>query len=176
MRIGHIITIIEDRKFGFIRTEHFRDDVFFHFSTLKDLNAKRLRIGQEVEFEIDELLRLNKQKLEAVIVQEASQPLSHRLEEEFVQEFRAAHHPKARRRKPTWKARPSETEAPNDAPPNDAAPNDAPPNDAPPNDAPPNDSLNTEPNAPSPPMAYDTPTEPTREQNAPPSFPSPNEP
>lgn len=115
MRIGHIITIIEDRKFGFIRTEHFRDDVFFHFSTLKDLNAKRLRIGQEVEFEIDELLRLNKQKLEAVIVQEASQPLSHRLEEEFVQEFRAAHHPKARRRKPTWKARPSDTESPTDA-------------------------------------------------------------
>lgn len=112
MRIGHIITIIEDRKFGFIRTEHFRDDVFFHFSTLKDLNAKRLRIGQEVEFEIDELLRLNKQKLEAVIVQEPSQPLSHRLEEEFVQEFRAAHHPKARRRKPTWKARDAETDAP----------------------------------------------------------------
>jgi len=166
MRIGHIITIIEDRKFGFIRTEHFRDDVFFHFSTLKDLNAKRLRIGQEVEFEIDELLRLNKQKLEAVIVQEASQPLSHRLEEEFVQEFRAAHHPKARRRKPTWKARPSETEAPSDAAPTDAAPTDAAPTDA----------QKTEPNPPAPPMAYDTPIEPTHEQDSPPSLPSPNEP
>jgi cold shock CspA family protein len=103
MRIGQIITVIQDRKFGFIRTEHFRDDVFFHFSTLKDLNPNRLRIGQEVEFEIDELLRLNKQKLEAVIVQTPSQPLYHRLEEEAIPEHRAAHHPKARRRKPTWK-------------------------------------------------------------------------
>ena len=57
MRIGQIITVIADRKFGFIRSEHFRDDVFFHFSTLENLNPKWLRIGQDVEFEIDELLR-----------------------------------------------------------------------------------------------------------------------
>ena len=61
MRIGQIITVIADRKFGFIRSEHFRDDVFFHFSTLENLNPKWLRIGQDVEFEIDELLRINKQ-------------------------------------------------------------------------------------------------------------------
>lgn len=112
MRIGQIINVIADRKFGFIRTEHFRDDVFFHFSTLKNINPKRLRIGQEVEFEIDELLRINKQKLEAVLVQEPAEPLSARLEEENQAELRAAHHPRARRRKPSWKAK---ADAPKDA-------------------------------------------------------------
>lgn len=104
MRIGQIITIVADRKFGFIRTEHFREDVFFHFSTLKNINPKRLRIGQDVEFELDELLRINKQQLEAILVQEPVKPLSYKLEEEIVPEFRAAHHPKARRRKPSWKS------------------------------------------------------------------------
>jgi cold shock CspA family protein len=103
MRIGQIITVVTDRKFGFIRSEHFREDVFFHFTTLQGLNPKRLRIGQDVEFEIDELLRINKQKLEAILVQEPTKPLSHTLQEETVPGFKAAHHPKARRKKPSWK-------------------------------------------------------------------------
>jgi len=108
MRIGQIITLVADRKFGFIRSEHFREDVFFHFTTLQGLNPKRLRIGQDVEFEIDELLRINKQQLEATIVQEPAKPLSHTLQEETVPGFKAAHHPKARRRKPSWKRKPDE--------------------------------------------------------------------
>lgn len=105
MRIGQVITVVADRKFGFIRSEHFREDVFFHFSCLQGLNPKRLRIGQDVEFEIDELLRINKQKLEAILVQEPAKPLSHRLEEEMMPGMKAAHHPKARRKKPTWRDR-----------------------------------------------------------------------
>lgn len=105
MRIGQIITVIADRKFGFIRSEHFRDDVFFHFSTLENLNPKWLRIGQDVEFEIDELLRINKQKLEATIVREPSRPLAFKLDEEMIEGLRPSHHPKARRRKPGWKER-----------------------------------------------------------------------
>ena len=104
MRIGQIITIVADRKFGFIRTEHFREDVFFHFSTLKNINPKRLWIGQDVEFELDELLRINKQQLEAILVQEPAKPLSYKLEEEIVPLFRAAPHPKARRRMPSCKS------------------------------------------------------------------------
>jgi cold shock CspA family protein len=122
MRIGQIINVIADRKFGFIRTEHFRDDVFFHFSTLKNINPKRLRIGQEVEFEIDELLRINKQKLEAVLVQEPAEPLSARLEEENQQELRAAHHPRARRRKPSWKAKADASKESDEAPPSELPP------------------------------------------------------
>ena len=105
MRIGQIITVIADRKFGFIRSEHFRDDVFFHFSTLENLNPKWLRIGQDVEFEIDELLRINKQKLEATIVREPSRPLAFKLDEDMIEGLRPSHHPKARRRKPGWKDR-----------------------------------------------------------------------
>jgi cold shock CspA family protein len=103
MRIGQIITLVADRKFGFIHTEHFRDDVFFHFSSVQGMNPKSLRIGQDVEFEIDELMRINQQRLEATIVQSPSRPLSYKLEEERMPEFKAAHHPKARRRRPTWK-------------------------------------------------------------------------
>lgn len=121
MRIGQIITLIPDRKFGFIRTEHFRDDVFFHFSTLEGLNPQWLQIGQDVEFEIDELVRINKQKLEAILVREPSRPLSYKLEEEEQQEFRPAHHPKARRRKPSWKARGDATIPADAASPADAA-------------------------------------------------------
>jgi cold shock CspA family protein len=105
MRIGQIVTLIADRKFGFIRSEHFRDDVFFHFSTLQGLNPNRIRLGQDVEFEIDELLRINKQKLEATIVREPAKPLSFKLDEESIEGLRPSHHPKARRRKPGWKSR-----------------------------------------------------------------------
>ncbi|MCE2810991.1 MAG: cold shock domain-containing protein [Planctomycetaceae bacterium] len=113
MRIGQIVTLIADRKFGFIRSEHFRDDVFFHFSTLQGLNPNRIRLGQDVEFEIDELLRINKQKLEATIVREPAKPLSFKLDEESIEGLRPSHHPKARRRKPGWKSRPDPTD-PND--------------------------------------------------------------
>lgn len=110
MRIGQIVTLVTDRKFGFIRSEHFRDDVFFHFSTVQGLNPKYLRPGQDVEFEIDELLRINKQKLEATIVQEPAKPLSFRLEEETIEGLTPSHHPKARRRKPGWKTRKDQSE------------------------------------------------------------------
>lgn len=81
MRVGTIVKLVEDRKFGFIRTEHFRDDVFFHQSTLKGLVFRRLQVGLEVEFEINEILRMDEQKLEATLVQAASRPLSKSLTE-----------------------------------------------------------------------------------------------
>jgi hypothetical protein len=70
-----------------------------------------LRIGQDVEFEIDELLRINKQKLEATIVQQPAKPLSFTLDEESIEGLRPSHHPKARRRKPGWKTRPNSTDS-----------------------------------------------------------------
>jgi cold shock CspA family protein len=118
MRLGIITKIIHDRKFGFIKTDHFRDDVFFHFSVLNRLPSKFLEEGQEVEFEINEILRLDEQKLEATLVQPASRPLSKMLDEKVIPEMQAAHHPKARQRKPLWREKPvkpvSETEASED--------------------------------------------------------------
>ena len=103
MRVGIIAKLIEDRKFGFIQTDHFRDDVFFHQSCLQGLTFKRLYEGQEVEFEINEILRLDEQKLEATIVQAASRPLSKSLDDQPQRGLRASHHPRARQRKPTWR-------------------------------------------------------------------------
>jgi cold shock CspA family protein len=109
MRVGTIVTLVADKKFGFIRTDHFREDVFFHQSTLKDLQFRHLNIGMDVEFEIDELLRINSQKLEATIVQIPSRPLSKSLDEQPMPEMLASHHPRARQRKPTWREKKDES-------------------------------------------------------------------
>ena len=103
MRVGFIAKVIYDRKFGFIKSEHFRDDVFFHFSKLKGLQGRFLEEGQEVEFEINEILRLDEQKLEATLVQAATRPLSKSLDEKLIASMQASHHPKARQKKPLWR-------------------------------------------------------------------------
>ncbi|MEQ1828713.1 MAG: cold shock domain-containing protein [Pirellula sp.] len=107
MRVGIIVRLIPDRKFGFIRSEHFRDDVFFHYSVLKGLPSQYLDEGQEVEFEINEILRLDEKRLDATLVQAASRPLSKSLDEKTIPEMQAAHHPKARQRKPIWREKTS---------------------------------------------------------------------
>lgn len=103
MRVGIIIKIIADKKFGFIRTDHFRDDVFFHQSVLNGLQFRYLEEGTPVEFEINEILRMDEQRLEATVVQKPARPLSKSLEENPQREILAAHHPRARQRKPTWR-------------------------------------------------------------------------
>jgi cold shock CspA family protein len=103
VRVGFIAKVIYDRKFGFIKSEHFRDDVFFHFSKLQGIQGRFLEEGQEVEFEINEILRLDEQKLEATLVQPATRPLSKSLDEKAISSMQASHHPKARQRKPLWR-------------------------------------------------------------------------
>ena len=104
MRVGHIIKLIPDRKFGFIKSEHFRDDVFFHYSVLQGgLHGRLLEENLEVEFEVNEILRLDEQKLEATVVQMPKRPLSKTLNEKSIKEMQASHHPRARQRKPTWR-------------------------------------------------------------------------
>lgn len=116
MRVGFVAKVIYDRKFGFIKSDHFRDDVFFHFSKLEGIQGRFLEEGQEVEFEINEILRLDEQKLEATLVKPATRPLSKSLDEKSIPFMQASHHPKARQRKPRWR----EKEIPTD--PNLAAP------------------------------------------------------
>ena len=43
---------LTDRNFGFIGVDG-RDDVFFHASALQDSSYDDLRVGQQVEFEIE---------------------------------------------------------------------------------------------------------------------------
>ncbi len=113
MRVGRIVKVIYDRKFGFIRSEHFREDVFFHFSTIDGIPPRMLEEGLDVEFEINEILRLDEQKLEATVVRIPARPLSRTLNEKYLLGMQAKHHPKARQRKPTWREKtivPTETD------------------------------------------------------------------
>jgi CspA family cold shock protein len=49
---GTIKRVIRDRGFGFIRTTE-GQEVFFHRSTLQQLNFDGLKEGEAVEFEIE---------------------------------------------------------------------------------------------------------------------------
>ncbi len=46
------IARVTDRGFGFIKVQG-QDDVFFHSSALQDTTFDNLRVGQQVEFEIE---------------------------------------------------------------------------------------------------------------------------
>ena len=70
---------------------------------IKQLQVSFLEEGQEVEFEINEILRLDEEKLEATIVQAASRPLVKSFDEKAIPEMQASHHPRARQRKPLWR-------------------------------------------------------------------------
>ena len=119
MRVGLVVKLIHERKFGFIRADNFRNDIFFHYSTVGGgAKPDQWYEGQEVEFELNEVRRLELGELEAALVQVASRPLSHILDEKLKPGLTPAHHPKARRRKPLWRTTddpvkpesPSETE------------------------------------------------------------------
>jgi cold shock CspA family protein len=104
MRVGIVVKILYDKKFGFIRAENLRSDVLFRFSVVAEEEKPHWwEVGQEVEFDLDELKRLEFKDLEAAKVQRARRPISHKLNEFELPGMTAAHHPKARRRKPIWR-------------------------------------------------------------------------
>lgn len=43
---------LTDRNFGFIGMDN-RDDIFFHASALQDSTFDSLRVGQQVEFDVE---------------------------------------------------------------------------------------------------------------------------
>ena len=103
MRVGEVVKLAYDRNYGFIRADNFRDDIFFHFSTVVGSNPERWFLGQEVEFDLNEVRRLELGELKAEKVQVASRPLSHKLDETQQVGMTPVHHPRAKRRKPLWR-------------------------------------------------------------------------
>lgn len=104
MRVGRLVRMVPDRHFGFIQADEFREDVFFHFSAVvQGEHAEDWEQGQELEFELNELLRMSEQRLQASQVKRATRPLVHSLDN--VRDFRskAKHHPRALQKKPNWK-------------------------------------------------------------------------
>ena len=103
MRIGLVVKVIPEKSIGFIRAEDLWDDVFFHFSKVEQVGRLDLQDGDEVEFEIDELDKIEKRPLRATLVRRSVRPLTMRLQPSDAPELQAHHRPKARKRRPTWR-------------------------------------------------------------------------
>ncbi len=110
MRIGIVVKVIPEKKIGFIHSEDLYEDVFFHFSKVEKVGTLDLREGDEVEYAIDELSKIEKQKLQATMVRRSVRPLSMRLKPSDAPELKAHHHPKARKRRPSWRNKQEEPE------------------------------------------------------------------
>ena len=105
MRIGIVVKTIEAKKIGFIRSADLKEDVFFHYSCVQGPGRAALQEGEEVEYEIDEFLRMEYAELKATLVQRSRRPQSIRLKPSDAPKLHANHHPNARRRRPVWKNR-----------------------------------------------------------------------
>lgn len=103
MRIGHVIKVIAEKKIGFIRSEDLHEDVFFHFTKVEKVNPTDLEEGDEVEFDIDQLSWLEKERLQATVVRRAARPLELRLKASDAPNLNAHHHPRAKKNRPTWR-------------------------------------------------------------------------
>jgi cold shock CspA family protein len=117
MRVGEIVKVLPEKKIGFIRSEDLDEDVFFHFSKVQKVGTLDLQQGDEVEYEIDELHRIEKIRLQATMVRRSVRPLTLRLAPSDAPDLNAHHHPKARRRRPSWR---DSNAAANDEPPTDS--------------------------------------------------------
>ncbi len=103
-RLGRIKFVEPEGKFGFIDAEDFREDVFFHQSVWESQGpGHRPTVELFVEFELDEEFQAAEKKLRAKVVRQTSRPDGAMLEPTVDPHLRAKHHPKARRRRPTWR-------------------------------------------------------------------------
>ncbi|MEO8271166.1 MAG: cold shock domain-containing protein [Aureliella sp.] len=112
MRVGEVVKVLPEKKIGFIRSEDLDEDVFFHFSKVQKIGTLDLQEGEEVEYEIDELHRIEKVRLQATLVRRSVRPLTLRMAPSDAPDLKAHHHPKARRRRPTWRDKANGSEEP----------------------------------------------------------------
>ena len=103
MRVGEVVKVIPLKKIGFIRSEDFRQDVFFHFSAVDSAGRRDLLEGDEVEYEIDEFARMERQELRATLVRISARPLTMRLKASDAPQLHSHHHPNARQKRPVWR-------------------------------------------------------------------------
>jgi len=124
MRVGEVVKVLPEKKIGFIRSEDLDEDVFFHFSKVQKVGTLDLQQGDEVEYEIDELHRIEKVRLQATLVRRSIRPLTLRLAPSDAPDLKAHHHPKARRRRPTWRDKGSDSDEQNPEAPGEATENE----------------------------------------------------
>lgn len=106
MRIGVVVKVLPEKKIGFIRSEDLREDVFFHFSKVEKVGTLDLQAGDEVEYTIDELHKIENERLQATLVRRSVRPLTMTLKPSDAPHLNAHHHPRARRKRPSWRTKP----------------------------------------------------------------------
>jgi cold shock CspA family protein len=109
-RIGKITSFLPDSNFGFIDGEDFREDVFFHKNVWESKvirDGREIRLepqeGMSVEFEIDDNRFEDEKKLRATSVRPTNRPDGRKLSGRDATFKIVTHHPRARRKRPTWR-------------------------------------------------------------------------
>lgn len=99
MPLGVICKIIAEKGIGFIKPVDYGGDVFFHSSVVVGTPFDQLKEGQSVRFDLDRLPEARDRRRAAEVQPCDEKLLGRRADEEPP----AAHHPRALRRKPTWR-------------------------------------------------------------------------
>jgi cold shock CspA family protein len=116
MRYGTIVRWDPQKKFGFIRPDR-GPDIFFHITALGACTEPRIEPGQPVKYEIDPKTLPKRQKKSEIDEEKpAAAPIAAKammvelidkipgaILDQVAEEARVIHHPKARRKKPTWR-------------------------------------------------------------------------
>jgi len=102
-RLGRIKVIKPEGEYGFIDSDDFREDVFFHFKAWEAYNGETFDIDSYVEFELDDDQFDEKKRLRAKVFRPTDRPDGKKLSARDATFDLVYHHPKARRRRPTWR-------------------------------------------------------------------------
>ncbi|MEM6778255.1 MAG: cold shock domain-containing protein [Planctomycetota bacterium] len=102
-RLGRIKTVLPEKEFGFIESDDFRDDVFFHFSAWDAPNDECFYLDSYVEFELDDEQYETKQRLRARVFRPTNRPDGRKLSGRDATFDLVQHHPNAQRKRPTWR-------------------------------------------------------------------------
>lgn len=102
-RLGEIKFMKEDGEFGFIQAEDFREDVFFHKMAWESERNQAPFAEMFVEFELDDDHYEATKKLRAKVVRQTERPAGRKLKASDAPFQFTFHHPKARRKRPTWR-------------------------------------------------------------------------
>ncbi|TWU19895.1 Cold-shock DNA-binding domain protein [Allorhodopirellula heiligendammensis] len=108
-RLGEIKYIRDDGEFGFIRAEDFREDVFFHKMAWESDPRIVAQNEMYVEFELDDDHYEETKKLRAKVVRPTHRPAGRKLKASDSPYEIVFHHPRARRKRPTWRGDESES-------------------------------------------------------------------
>ncbi len=111
-RLGKIKFLSKDGDYGFIVAEDFREDVFFHTSNWQgQMTREGVTRNVEpafdlwVEFELDdEQFDLDK-RLRAKVIRPTDRPIGRKLSGRDATFHIVTHHPKARRKRPSWRGK-----------------------------------------------------------------------